>query len=112
MLPLNDHFDGLLKNLNPPEDRQALAEKLPPIVRDHLEKSDLLATVEESPVSRLAGSYGRRTVSGDVHDVDIIVFVAESYRSKPVDDVLDDLTVALKDLEVEGYEKGRRQDQP
>ncbi len=106
MLPLNDHFDGLLKNLNPPEDRQALAEKLPPIVRDHLEKSDLLATVEESPVSRLAGSYGRRTVSGDIHDVDIIVFVAESYRRKPVEDVLDDLTAALKDLEVEGYEKG------
>lgn len=106
MLPLNDHFDGLLKNLNPSEDRQALAEKLPPIVRDHLEKSDLLATVEESPVSRLAGSYGRRTVSGDIHDVDIIVFVAESYRRKPVEEVLDDMTAALKDLEVDGYETG------
>ena len=106
MFPLNDHFDGLLKNLNPPEDRQALAETLPPIVRDHLEKTDLLDTVEEAPVSRLAGSYGRRTVSGDIHDVDIVVFVAECYRRKPVENVLDDLTAALKDLEVEGYEKG------
>ena len=79
MLPLNDHFDGLLTNLNPPEDRLALAGKLPPIVRDHLEKSDLIETVEESPVSRLAGSYGRRTVSGDIHDVDIIVFVVVEY---------------------------------
>ncbi len=65
VLPLNDHFDGLLKNLNPPEDRQALAEKLPPIVRDHLEKSDCLATVEESPVSaspaRMGGGPSRAT---------------------------------------------------
>jgi hypothetical protein len=106
VLPLNDHFDGLLKNLNPPEDRETLAEDLPPIVRDHLRKSDLLDTVEEPPVSRLAGSYGRRTVSGDIHDVDIVIFVAESYRNKPVEDVLDDLAAALKDLEVEGYEKG------
>lgn len=106
MLPLNDHFDGLLKNLNPPDDRQALAETLPPIVRDHLAKSDFLATVEESPVSRLAGSYGRRTVSGDIRDVDTLIFVDASYRAKPVEDVLDDLAAALKDLEVEGYEKG------
>src|SRR5450759_4752825 len=104
LLPLNDHFDGLLKNLNPPEDRQALAETLPPVVRDHLEGSEMLDTVEEAPVSRLAGSYGRRTVSGDIHDVDIVIFVAESYRRKPVEDVLDDLAAALKDLEVDGYE--------
>ena len=106
MLPLTDHFDGLLKNLNPPDDRQSLAEDLPPVVRDHLAKSDILATVEEPPVSRLAGSYGCRTVSGDIHDVDIVVFVADSYRRKAVEVSLDDLAAALKDLEVDGYEKG------
>ena len=106
MLPLNDHFDGLLKNLNPPEDRLTLAKDLPPVVRDHLAKSDLLETVKETPVSRLAGSYGRDTVSGDIHDVDLLIFVAESYLWKPVEEVLDDLAAALKDLEVEGYEKG------
>lgn len=106
MLPLNDYFDGLLKNLNPPEDRLSLAQDLPPIVRAHLERSDLLKTVAERPVTRLAGSYGRHTVSGDIHDVDMLVFVDASYRWKATEVVLDDLTEALKDLEVDGYEKG------
>jgi hypothetical protein len=64
VLPLNDYFDGLLKNLNPPEDRLSLAQDLPPIVRAHLERSDLLKTVAERPVTRLAGSYGRHTRLG------------------------------------------------
>jgi len=106
VLPLTDHFDGLLKNLNAPEDRQSLAEDLPPIVRDHLARSIVLTTVGEPPVSRLAGSYGRRTVSGDIKDVDVLVFVDAAYAGKAAEVVLDDLAAALKDLEVEGYEKG------
>ena len=105
MLPLTDHFDGLKTNLNPPDDRQALAEDLPTKVRDHLAASAILATVADPPVSRLAGSYGRRTVSGDIKDVDTLVFVDRSYRTD-VEGVFADLAAALKDLEVDGYGKG------
>ena len=106
MLPLNGYFDNLMKLIKPSEERRRLARTLPDEVRDHLRRSDRLTTTSNEPVTRLAGSYGRRTGQGDIHDVDVLVFVDAGYADQEPEVVLDDLAGALKDLEVDGYGKG------
>jgi Second Messenger Oligonucleotide or Dinucleotide Synthetase domain len=106
MLPLTGYFKNMQKLIRPSAERQRLADTLPDDVRTHLQKSDRLNTVTDAPVTRLAGSYGRKTGQGDIHDVDILVFVDSSYEAQAAEVVLDDLADALKELEVDGYGKG------
>jgi hypothetical protein len=106
MLPLNGYFEGMLGQLRPSKARRELAKSLPATVRDHLVKSSRLETVNEEPRTRLAGSYGRKTGEGDIHDVDLLVFVDPHYVDEPPEVVLDDLGEALHDLDVEGYGRG------
>ncbi|MEP7379134.1 MAG: nucleotidyltransferase [Chloroflexota bacterium] len=106
MLPLAGYFENMMKLIRPSAERQRLADTLPDEVRGHLEKSDRLMTVSGAPVTRLAGSYGRKTGQGDIHDVDLLVFVDASYESQAPEVVLDDLADALTELEVDGYGKG------
>jgi hypothetical protein len=105
VLPLNAYFDGLLTNINPPADRQALAKNLPDLVRDHLVQSALLDTVS-APTTHLAGSYARWTTTDDIKDVDVLVFVDPGYEGAEPAVVLEALAAALADLEVPGYGKG------
>lgn len=106
MLPLTGYFDGLFDRIKPPEGRRELAKTLPQTVRDHLVKSDRLETMDTGTITRLAGSYGRKTGVDDIKDVDIVVFVARRYAQEDPAVVLDDLAAALKDLDVDGYGKG------
>jgi hypothetical protein len=106
MLSLTGYFEGLFERIKPPKERRDLAKTLPSTVRDHLVKSNRLETMEDGSATRLAGSYGRKTGVDDIKDVDILVFVARRYASEDPKIVLDDLSGALKDLEVEGYGKG------
>lgn len=73
MFTLGTHFDELLKNLQPPQDRLDAARDLPPLVRTFLAEHPEFATV--SPHSRLAGSYAQDMSVGDVKDVDFLVRV-------------------------------------
>ncbi len=106
MLSLTGYFTNMLKLIRPPKARRDLADTLPDDVRDHLAKCDQLKTAVDAPVTRLAGSFGRHTGQGDIHDVDILVFVDASYADQDPAVVLDDLAEALRDLEVDGYGTG------
>jgi hypothetical protein len=73
MLPLATHFQALLSNTQPPEDRLEAARTLPDQVRGYLKDCEAFASVE--PHSRLAGSYAQNLCVGDVKDVDFLVRV-------------------------------------
>jgi hypothetical protein len=106
VLSLNDYFKGLLVNLNPPDDRLELARTLPATVRNHIVRSDRVETVEDGPITHLAGSYARHTTTDDIKDVDILIFVDPDYENHEPKVVLDSTADALRDLEVDGYGKG------
>ncbi|MDF1500748.1 MAG: nucleotidyltransferase [Anaerolineales bacterium] len=74
MHTLGTHFELLLRNIRPPEDRLEAAKTLPPKVRNFLKDSEDFPTVE--PHSRLVGSYAQDLAVGDVKDVDLLVRVA------------------------------------
>jgi Second Messenger Oligonucleotide or Dinucleotide Synthetase domain len=71
--PLTTHFEELLRNIRPPEDRIRLAQELTPLVRDYIRKSGDFATL--APHTRLAGSYPQKMGAGDVKDVDTLIRV-------------------------------------
>jgi len=73
MYTLGTHFDELLKNIRPPQDRLDAARDIPPLVRDYLKAHKEFVTV--APHSRLVGSYGQDASVGDVKDVDFLVRV-------------------------------------
>lgn len=73
MYTLGTHFDELLNNLRPPEERLIAAREVPPLVRGYLRAHEEFPTV--APHSRLVGSYGQDTSVGDVKDVDFLVRV-------------------------------------
>jgi len=74
MHTLGTHFEVLLRNIRPPEDRLKAAKTLPPKVREFLKDSEDFPTVD--PHSRLVGSYAQDLAVGDVKDVDLLVRVA------------------------------------
>ncbi|MDM9383573.1 nucleotidyltransferase [Chlorogloeopsis sp. ULAP01] len=74
MFPLITHFEELLKNIQPPQERLDAARDLPPVVREYIAKSKDFPTVY--PHSRLAGSYAQDMTSGDVKDVDTLIRVS------------------------------------
>src|SRR4030067_3870088 len=99
MIVLPDHFTGLLSNIQPSPKRIGLAQKIPDLIRNYLQSTDLIATV--NPHSRLVGSYARNTAIKDIKDVDIIVFANSSYRKDKDNNpntLLDDLVTALREL--------------
>lgn len=73
MFPLITHFEELLKNIQPPQERLDAARDLPPLVREYIAKSKDFPTVY--PHSRLAGSYAQKMAVGDVKDVDTLIRV-------------------------------------
>lgn len=98
MLVLSTHFEQLLKNVQPPQDRIQAAQTLPDQVRDYLEEYEEFATV--SPHSRLVGSYAQDLCVGDVKDVDFLVRVnGDPERNEPeAKKLIQDLKSALDGL--------------
>ena len=60
-------FSALLKKVNPPSDRAAVAQRLPGEVREWLKEHEF-PTV--APHTRLIGSHGRKTAITNIKDVD------------------------------------------
>ena len=80
MNSLRDHFLTLLTRIQPKEDRVSLATELPKKVRDFLEESEKIITVD--PHTRLSGSYARDTAIKQIKDVDILLFVDPKYKDE------------------------------
>jgi Second Messenger Oligonucleotide or Dinucleotide Synthetase domain len=102
---LGTHFDVLLQNILPPQERLDAACTLPPLVRDFLKEHEEFTTLY--PHSRLAGSYAQDMSACDVKDVDFLVRVpGDPEKNEPAAkaliqslcNVLNDLPAAL------GYE--------
>jgi len=105
MHTLGTHFESLLSNIWPPEDRREAARDLPPLVRDYLKKHDTFVTT--APHSRLVGSYAQDMSVGDVKDVDFLVRVdGDPEANKPeAKQLIQDLRSALDGLpEALGFE--------
>lgn len=105
MFTFGTHFQELLKNIKPPEDRLQAAIDLPPLVRSYLEKHEDFTTV--APHTRLVGSYAQHMAVGDVKDVDFLVNVpGDPHSNKPeARKLVQDLRSALDGLpEAIGYE--------
>lgn len=96
MLLLPEHFKILRNNIQPSEDRAAAASAIPSKVRDFLQSSTKINTVE--PHSRLAGSYARKTAIKDIKDVDILLLVSPDYYDQEPSVVHKDLFSALRGL--------------
>jgi len=96
MFTLPDHFKVFLSRIEPEDARVQAAQYIPDQLRDFLQDSQDITTVE--PHSRLAGSYARHTATKDIKDVDIILFIAPEYRKQSPGDVLKTLFQALQDL--------------
>src|SRR5687767_8998211 len=98
MYTLGTHFDELLKNTRPPQERLDAARDLPPKVRDYLAEHEEFGTVY--PHTRLAGSYAQKMSTGDVKDVDFLVRVdGDPEKNEPeAKQVIRDLKKALDDL--------------
>jgi len=96
VLTLPDHFDLLLSNIEPEEARAGSAASLPWKVRDYLQSTDRIQTVD--PHSRLAGSYARHVAIKQIKDVDILLLVTATYLDEKPEVVLKDLFSALGGL--------------
>jgi hypothetical protein len=100
MYTLPHHFNKLLENIYPPEERIKKAETIPGNLRTFLKEHDGIKTVD--PYSRLAGSYARKTYVGDIKDVDLIILIDEEFEEKSPNSVLRLLKNVLEDYEGRG----------
>jgi hypothetical protein len=73
MFPLITHFEKLLQNIQPPQERLKAAKELPGLIRKYIAKNQEFPTIY--PHTRLAGSYAQKMAVGDVKDVDTLVSV-------------------------------------
>lgn len=97
MLTLPNHFKDFLSNIEPDEDRREAAQEYPGQVRDFLQDSDAIDTID--PHSRLVGSYARSTAINHIKDVDILLFIDSAYQEEyETADVLETLFSALQEL--------------
>ena len=98
MFTLGTHFEELLKNIRPPQERIDKAQDLPPKVRDYLKEHEGFVTLY--PHSRLAGSYAQHLCVGDVKDVDFLIRVpGDPEENEPeAKQVVQDLKKALDGL--------------
>lgn len=102
---LGTHFEDLLQNICPPQERLDAARDLPPLVRDFLKDHEEFATLY--PHSRLAGSYAQDMSACDVKDVDFLVRVpGDPEKNEPgAKALIQSLCTVLNDLpKVLGYE--------
>jgi hypothetical protein len=98
MITLGTHFEVLLENLQPTQERLDAARTWPRKVRDFLADHETFATL--SPHTRLAGSYAQHMSVGDVKDVDFLVRVdGDPEENKPeAKTLIRDLNSALNEL--------------
>lgn len=73
MHTLGTHFEKLLENLRPPQERFDAARDVPTALREYLKAHPEIATL--APHTRLVGSYAQHLSVTDVKDVDILVRV-------------------------------------
>ena len=105
MFTLVTHFEKLLKNIQPPQERFNKARDIPDGIRSYLKEHKDFTTLY--PHSRLAGSYAQFLCVGDVKDVDFLVRVpGEPKNNQPeAKKVIQDLKKTLDGLpEFLGYE--------
>jgi hypothetical protein len=105
MYTLGTHFEMLLQNTLPPQERLDAARDLPPLVRTFLEEHKEFTTLY--PHSRLAGSYAQKMSVCDVKDVDFLVNVpGDPEKNEPeARALIQSLCNVLKDLPAAlGYE--------
>jgi hypothetical protein len=97
MYTLGTHFDKLIENLKPPQERFDAARDLPAAMREYLRTHDF-ATV--APHTRLVGSYAQHLSVTDVKDVDILVRVdGDPEEDEPeARQVIKDLKAAIDDF--------------
>lgn len=102
LLTLPEYFKQFLWNIEPPEQRLAVAREIPGDVRRYLEENEYFDT--QHPHSRLTGSYKRHTAVHNIKDVDFLVFVRyEGDKPEPAN-VLKELHAVLDGLpEALGY---------
>ncbi len=95
---LGTHFDCLLDNLKPPQERRDAARELPSAVRHYLKECGDFETI--SPHTHLVGSYAQHLSVGDIKDVDILIRVdGEPEVNDPVaKQVIIGLRTALADF--------------
>lgn len=111
MFTLGTHFEELLKNIRPPQERIEKAQDLPPKVREYLKEHKGFVTLH--PHSRLAGSYAQHLCVGDVKDVDFLVRIPGNPEENEPEakQVVQELKKALDGLpEALGYEGEARID--
>jgi len=87
------NFAKFIETIRPNQTRRKAAQKYPGLVRDFLELTCLLATVE--PHTRLTGSYGRHIAIHEIKDVDFVVCLDPKYRELGATPALEDLKIAL-----------------
>ena len=87
-------FSALLKKVNPPSDRAAVAQRLPGEVREWLKEHEF-PTV--APHTRLIGSHGRKTAITNIKDVDTLLFLSEEALDRTPESVLRELKALLDD---------------
>lgn len=88
------HFEALLKEINPPPERVALASTRVGDVREWLREQEFET---RDPHTRLSGSYGRQTAIELIPDVDVLLFVPEDQEQRTPNAVLRELHGVLND---------------
>lgn len=94
MASLHHHFEALITNINPSQERRATAVRIPRKLRDWLRDHEFST---RSPHTRLSGSYRRQTAVGDIKDVDILLFVPETELDRTPNAVLQEVKRVLDD---------------
>lgn len=94
MSNMRHHFEALLKKINPPEDRVALASARVGDVREWLREHEF---VTKDPHTRLSGSYARQTAIERIPDVDVLLFVPSDQEERTPNAVLRELHSVLND---------------
>jgi hypothetical protein len=91
---MRPHFEALLKKINPPPERVALASTRVGDVREWLREQEFET---RDPHTRLSGSYGRQTAIELIPDVDVLLFVPENEEQRTPNAVLRELHGVLND---------------
>ena len=111
---MRHHFNALLKRINPPEERVALASERVGQVRGWLRDHEFST---ESPHTALSGSYSRHTAIEMIPDVDVLLFVPADQLERTPNAVLLELHTVLEDypaaeINAEGQRRSVRLELP
>jgi hypothetical protein len=94
-------FSTLLKKINPSSEAVEVAKTLPGEVREWLQEHEFETA---PPHSRLIGSYGRKTATLGIKDVDTLVFLPVEALDRSPESVLRELKGVLHDYPGVGVE--------